>query len=155
MNEHFNDENHPHLNFHCVCSVVRFIHELQESASATCQAGCDVPFLGAHYEANAANTRPFILYTKSGKPFEAYVPSSNMTNCLSPIFRVESIDNDCYAVLRALTVYVDGEPSDANPINTYLSLPHTALHSTSSCVIVDLNSFSGIQCLRDTYVANY
>ena len=59
--------------------------------------------LGAHNNASVANTRPFILYTKTGEPFEAFAPSSSLTS-RSPIFRVESIDDDDCAVLRVLTV---------------------------------------------------
>ncbi|MCT4574603.1 CotY/CotZ family spore coat protein, partial [Bacillus thuringiensis] len=45
----------------------------------------------------------FILYTKTGEPFEAFAPSSSLTSCRSPIFRVESVDDDSCAVLRVLT----------------------------------------------------
>ncbi|WP_368905957.1 spore coat protein CotY, partial [Bacillus wiedmannii] len=100
-----NEDHHHHdCDFNCVSNVVRFIHELQECATTTCGSGCEVPFLGAHNNASVANTRPFILYTKTGEPFEAFAPSSSLTSCRSPIFRVESIDDDDCAVLRVLTV---------------------------------------------------
>ena len=97
------NEDHQHeCDFNCVSNVVRFIHELQECATTTCGSGCEVPFLGAHNNASVANTRPFILYTKLENLFEAFAPSSSLTSCRSPIFRVESIDDDDCAVLRVL-----------------------------------------------------
>ena len=75
------NEDHQHeCDFNCVSNVVRFIHELQECATTTCGSGCEVPFLGAHNNASVANTRPFILYTKTGEPFEAFAPSSSLTS---------------------------------------------------------------------------
>lgn len=142
-----NDKHDTYFDESCVCNVVKFIHELQECASTS----YEVPFLGSHY---TVNTRPFILFTQSGNPFEAYVPSINK-NCRSPIFRVESVDKDCCAVLRALIVIVGKEPDTSpNPVCTYLSVPHAKLRATSSCITIDLNCFSGIQCLRDTTVTN-
>ena len=78
--------------------------------------------LGAHNNASVANTRPFILYTKTGEPFEAFAPSSSLTSHRSPIFRVESIDDDDCAVLRVLTVVLgDGTavPPGDDPICTF------------------------------------
>ena len=70
--------------------------------------------LGAHNSASVANTRPFILYTKAGVPFEAFAPSASLTSCRSPIFRVESIDDDDCAVLRVLSVVL-GDTSPVPP----------------------------------------
>ena len=75
--------NQHECDFNCVSNVVRFIHELQECATTTCGSGCEVPFLGAHNNASVANTRPFILYTKTGEPFEAFAPSSSLTSPIS------------------------------------------------------------------------
>ncbi|KEK22232.1 CotY/CotZ family spore coat protein [Bacillus gaemokensis] len=150
-----NEDHHHHdFDFNCVCNVVRFIHELQECATTTCASGCEVPFLGAHSDARVANTRPFILFTKSGDPFQAFAPSGSTTFCQSPIFRVESIDDDCCAVLRVLTVFIGGEPAPPgdNPICDFLNVPNATLRATSSCITVDLNCFCAIQCLRDVSV---
>ena len=77
--------------------------------------------LGAHNNASVANTRPFILYTKTGEPFEAFAPSSSLTSCRSPIFRVESIDDDDCAVLRVLTVVLgDGTAVPPGDDNLYV-----------------------------------
>ncbi|HEK9103264.1 spore coat protein [Bacillus pfraonensis] len=138
----------------CVCNVVSFIHELQECASTTPSLYYDIPFLDPHYEAKTANTRPFVLFTKSGNPFEAYVPSIT-TNCKSAIFRVENIDDSCYAVLQPLIVVTNrGEDANLNPICTYLTRPDAVLHATSSYITLDLTCFCGIQCLRDVYIPN-
>ncbi|BCC45829.1 hypothetical protein bcgnr5378_23610 [Bacillus cereus] len=92
------NENKHHGSSHCVVDVVKFINELQDCSTTTCGSGCEIPFLGAHNTASVANTRPFILYTKAGAPFEAFAPSANLTSCRSPIFRVESVDDDSCAV---------------------------------------------------------
>ena len=150
------NEDHQHeCDFNCVSNVVRFIHELQECATTTCGSGCEVPFLGAHNNASVANTRPFILYTKTGEPFEAFAPSSSLTSCRSPIFRVESIDDDDCAVLRVLTVVLGDSspvPPGDDPICTFLAVPNARLISTTTCITVDLSCFCAIQCLRDVSI---
>ncbi|EJQ42433.1 MULTISPECIES: CotY/CotZ family spore coat protein [Bacillus cereus group] len=150
-----NEDHHHHdCDFNCVSNVVRFIHELQECATTTCGSGCEVPFLGAHNSASVANTRPFILYTKDGTLFEAFAPSGSLTSCTSPIFRVESIDDDGCAVLRVLTVTIGGDPVSPgdNPICTFLNVPTATLRGTNSCITVDLSCFCAIQCLRDVTI---
>ncbi|MBJ8069643.1 spore coat protein [Bacillus mycoides] len=150
-----NEDHHHHdCDFNCVSNVVRFIHELQECATTTCGSGCEVPFLGAHNSASVANTRPFILYTKAGTLFEAFAPSGSLTSCTSPIFRVESIDDDGCAVLRVLTVTIGGDPISPgdNPICTFLNVPTATLKGTNSCITVDLSCFCAIQCLRDVTI---
>ncbi|PEY29989.1 spore coat protein [Bacillus cereus] len=155
MSRNCNVESNTYFDESCVCNVVKFIHELQACVSAAYSSQFKAPFLGPHYTTKAANTRPFILFTKSGNPFEAYVPSTNKY-CRSPIFRVESVDEDCCAVLRALIVIVGKEPDTSpNPVCTYLTIPHAELRATSSCITVDLHCFCGIQCLRDASVVNY
>ncbi|RWS42155.1 spore coat protein [Bacillus mycoides] len=148
------NEDHHDFDFNCVSNVVRFIHELQECATTTCGSGCEVPFLGAHNSASVANTRPFILYTKAGEPFEAFAPSGNTKHCTSPIFRVESIDDDDCAVLRVLTVKHDHDHDHdhADPICTFLNVPNAKLIKSPSCLTVDLNCFCAIQCLRDVTI---
>ena len=79
------NENKHHGSSHCVVDVVKFINELQDCSTTTCGSGCEIPFLGAHNTASVANTRPFILYTKTGEPFEAFAPSSSLTSCRSPL----------------------------------------------------------------------
>ncbi|EEK80069.1 spore coat protein [Bacillus cereus] len=151
------NENKHHGSSHCVVDVVKFINELQDCSTTTCGSGCEIPFLGAHNSAAVANTRPFILYTKAGLPFEAFAPvlPGDLKHCKSPIFRVESVDDDSCAVLRVLTVvYSDGstvKPGD-DPICAFLNVPHSKLKSTPTCLTVDLNCFCAIQCLRDVSI---
>ncbi|OUB54154.1 spore coat protein [Bacillus cereus] len=149
------NENKHHGSSHCVVDVVKFINELQDCSTTTCGSGCEIPFLGAHNTASVANTRPFILYTKAGAPFEAFAPSANLTSCRSPIFRVESVDDDSCAVLRVLTVVLgDGTPVPPgdDPICTFLAVPNARLISTTTCITVDLSCFCAIQCLRDVSI---
>ena len=111
--------------------------------------------LGAHNSASVANTRPFILYTKAGAPFEAFAPSANLTSCRSPVFRVESIDDDDCAVLRVLSVVLGDTspvPPTGDPICTFLAVPNARLISTNTCLTVDLSCFCAIQCLRDVTI---
>lgn len=151
------NENKHRNSSHCVVDVVKFIHELQECATTTCGSGCEIPFLGAHSNSAVANTRPFILYKKNGAPFEAFAPSpsGSLTSCTSPIFRVESVDDDSCAVLRVLAVVLaDGSPIPPgdDPICTFLNVPTARLISTSTCLTVDLDCFCAIQCLRDVTI---
>ncbi|KMP71743.1 spore coat protein, partial [Bacillus cereus] len=102
-----------------------------------------------------ANTRPFILYTKTGDPFEAFAPSASLVGCRSPIFRVESVDDDSCAVLRVLSVVLGDSspvPPTDDPICTFLAVPNARLVSTSTCITVDLSCFCAIQCLRDVTI---
>ncbi|MBZ4223406.1 exosporium assembly protein ExsY [Bacillus wiedmannii] len=149
------NENKHHSSSHCVVDVVKFINELQDCSTTTCGSGCEIPFLGAHNTAAVANTRPIIIYTKVGSPFEAFAPSGSLTSCTSPIFRVESVDDGSCAVLRVLTVVLgDGSPVPPNddPICTFLAVPNARLVSTSTCITVDLSCFCAIQCLRDVSI---
>ncbi|PEX81494.1 CotY/CotZ family spore coat protein [Bacillus cereus] len=151
------NENKNHGSSHCVVDVVKFINELQDCSTTTCGSGCEIPFLGAHNSAAVANTRPFILYTKAGLPFEAFAPTipGDLKNCTSPIFRVESVDDDSCAVLRVLVVvFHDGSPvpPDDNPICTFLNVPNSKLKATPTCITVDLDCFCAIQCLRDVSI---
>ncbi|WP_081257476.1 CotY/CotZ family spore coat protein [Bacillus wiedmannii] len=138
-----NEDHHHHdCDFNCVSNVVRFIHELQECATTTCGSGCEVPFLGAHNSSSVANTRPFILYTKTGEPFEAFAPTASLSSCRSP-------------VLRVLTVVLGDTspvPPDNDPICTFLAVPNARLISTNTCLTVDLSCFCAIQCLRDVTI---
>ncbi|MBE7102817.1 spore coat protein [Bacillus cereus] len=148
------NENKHHSSSHCVADVVKFINELQDCSTTTCGSGCEIPFLGAHSSSSVANTRPFILYKKNGEIFEAFAPSGSLTSCTSPIFRVESVDDDSCAVLRVLTVTIGGDPVPPgdNPICTFLNLPNATLRGTNTCITVDLSCFCAIQCLRDVTI---
>ena len=146
------------FDVNCVCDVVRFINDLQDAVDNDdlCPESCLRPQLGGvANNNNRANTRPFILYTKSGEPFEAFFDSGNAGKCTSPFFRVESVDG-CCAVLRVLTISRGPEGND-NQVCFYFKQRTNPgnpvrLVRTDQCVVVDLNCFCAIQCLEDLYV---
>ncbi|MEH7400589.1 MULTISPECIES: CotY/CotZ family spore coat protein [Bacillaceae] len=175
-------DNHDKKRNHCVCDVVKFINDLQDCATHTCPTGCDVPFLGANPNVPLANTRPFLLYLANGELFR--VPAFNhnnmmqmmaqnrdgndnqnnnkngqMNNCQDTVvFRVESVDEDCCAVLRALVPVKAGDGKDNNKNNnqnTFCELVDGDMFvASNTCVTVDLDCFCAIQCLRDVHVTN-
>ncbi|MGG0177169.1 CotY/CotZ family spore coat protein [Gottfriedia acidiceleris] len=175
-------DNHDKKRNHCVCDVVKFINDLQDCATNTCPTGCDVPFLGANPNVPLANTRPFLLYLANGELFR--VPAFNNTmmpimaqqannqnqdgnqnknaqinNCQDTVvFRVESVDDDCCAVLRALVPVnnnKDGNKNNNNNQNTFCELVEADMFvASNTCVTVDLDCFCAIQCLRDVHVSN-
>ncbi|MFD1735351.1 CotY/CotZ family spore coat protein [Bacillus salitolerans] len=144
----------------CVCDVVNFIADLQDAVEddLDCPTNCLRPVLGAFENKHKANTRPFILYTEDGKPFEAFFkPETDECPCgeehhgkkldfycKSIFFRVESVDG-CCAVLRVL-----------EPDCLHSNCPQIAdtdnLRRTCSCITVDLRCFCAIQCLDDTFI---
>lgn len=143
-----------HFNGNCVCDVVRFINDLQDAViedDNRCPESCLRPVLGAtNGPCNKPNTRPFILYTKDGSPFEAYFNSGSGSNCTSRIFRVESVDG-CCAVLRVLQIEPGADTPNA--ICQYLAGEgNRRLVATSQCVVVDLDCFCAIQCLEDVFI---
>jgi hypothetical protein len=163
---------------HCVCDVVKFINDLQDCATNTCPTGCDVPFLGANPNVPLANTRPFLLYLANGELFRVPAFNNNMmavmsqqanqdgnqnqnknaqiNNCQDTVvFRVESVDDDCCAVLRALVPVNNGKDNNKNNQNTFCELVDSDMFvASNTCVTVDLDCFCAIQCLRDVHVSN-
>ncbi|MES9681326.1 CotY/CotZ family spore coat protein [Gottfriedia acidiceleris] len=173
-------DNHDKKRNHCVCDVVKFINDLQDCATNTCPTGCDVPFLGANPNVPLANTRPFLLFLANGELFRVPAFSHNMmmmaqnrdgndnnqnnnkngqmNNCQDTVvFRVESVDEDCCAVLRALIPVnnKDNKDNNKNNQNTFCELVEADMFvASNTCVTVDLDCFCAIQCLRDVHVTN-
>ena len=172
-------DNHDKKRNHCVCDVVKFINDLQDCATNTCPTGCDVPFLGANPNVPLANTRPFLLYLANGELFRVPAFNNNMmavmaqqrdggdqnqnqnknaqiNNCQDTVvFRVESVDDDCCAVLRALVPVNNGKDNKNNNQNTFCELVEAEMFvASNTCVTVDLDCFCAIQCLRDVHVSN-
>ncbi|UPM53420.1 CotY/CotZ family spore coat protein [Gottfriedia acidiceleris] len=173
-------DNHDKKRNHCVCDVVKFINDLQDCATNTCPTGCDVPFLGANPNVPLANTRPFLLYLANGELFRVPAFNNNMmavmsqqanqdgnqnqnknaqiNNCQDTVvFRVESVDDDCCAVLRALVPVnnKDNKDNKNNNQNTFCELVEADMFvASNTCVTVDLDCFCAIQCLRDVHVSN-
>ncbi|MFB7139576.1 CotY/CotZ family spore coat protein [Gottfriedia sp. NPDC056225] len=177
-------DNHDKKRNHCVCDVVKFINDLQDCATNTCPTGCDVPFLGANPNVPLANTRPFLLYLANGELFRVPAFNNNMmpimaqqaqggddnnnnnknpqiNNCQDTVvFRVESVDDDCCAVLRALVPVNrnnnnNNNKNNNNNNNTFCDLVDADMFvASNTCVTVDLDCFCAIQCLRDVHVSN-
>ncbi|PGL72966.1 CotY/CotZ family spore coat protein [Bacillus sp. AFS055030] len=171
-------DNHDKKRNHCVCDVVKFINDLQDCATNTCPTGCDVPFLGANPNVPLANTRPFLLYLANGELFRVPAFNNNMmpimaqqrdgggdnnnknaqvNNCQDTVvFRVESVDDDCCAVLRALVPVNPAQGNNKNNNqNTFCELVDAEMFvASNTCVTVDLDCFCAIQCLRDVHVSN-
>ncbi|MGH0944831.1 CotY/CotZ family spore coat protein [Bacillus mycoides] len=139
--------NYKKFTCNCVCEMVRFIYDLQEEGACNKERvlSCDNV---------RPNTRPFVLYTSQGSLFQTFFPSLEENGCCSSsIFRVEEIDN-CCAVLRVLAVIVcnvvQSNPIEA--ISHYMKPTETnstRIVATSTCIVVNLSVFLGIQCLPD------
>ncbi|MGG4038845.1 CotY/CotZ family spore coat protein [Heyndrickxia ginsengihumi] len=154
-------------DIHCVCDIVHFINDLQDAIEDdnNCPTHCLNPVLGGTSSKRPPkNTRPFVLFTEDGKPFEAffkpihdgwYCPCDEDVDgndkkaidffCKSKFFRVESVEG-CCAVLRVL------EPACINSACPQVDNPQENLMTSHSCITVDLNKFSAIQCLDDIYL---
>ncbi len=119
----------------CVCRQVRFIDKLQRKFASDCCISCDAPQLGMNVPGvNSFNTRPFILFLENGEPFAIAPDPVTAPGTTTTIFRVESVDGDCCAVLRAIVIM------------------NGVFIGTNACVTVDLCEFIGIQCLPDVFI---
>ncbi|MED1202538.1 CotY/CotZ family spore coat protein [Heyndrickxia acidicola] len=152
-----------HVKTNCVCDVVNFINDLQDAVNndPQCPTNCLNPVLGANTNMMKPNTRPFILFTEDGKPFEAFFKSADCDGsddslidsdygkgdqiCKSKFFRVENVDG-CCAVLRVL------EPRYVSSTCPQVDSPQNNLRASSSCLTVDLRCFCAIQCLEDIFL---
>ncbi|MGE8205265.1 CotY/CotZ family spore coat protein [Heyndrickxia sp. NPDC080065] len=156
-------------HFNCVCDVVHFINDLQDAADEdlnnNCPTNCLNPVLGGNENKpyKRKNTRPFILYTRDGKPFEAFFKPNEGSHacpcdkegkkiydkidffCKSMFFRVENIEG-CCALLRVL------EPECTTSPCPEVDNPQKNLHLSDSCITVDLSNFIAIQCLDDIHL---
>ncbi|WP_018664522.1 CotY/CotZ family spore coat protein [Heyndrickxia acidiproducens] len=141
-------DNHSHA---CVCDVVHFINDIQDAAveDSSCPTNCLNPVLGGNKGHHShVNTRPFILYTKDGKPFEPVYKNDYFESCddfceESKFLRVENVDG-CCAVVRVLKCACDDDHGDHSRVR---------FEATDTCITVDLTFFSAIQCLEDTFVS--
>ncbi len=154
-------KDHDHFKGECVCDVVEFINDIQDAVDDdNCGTDCLNPVLGANTDKKKlrANTRPFVLFTDEGKPFEAFFNSYGHKFCKSIFFRVESV-NDCCAVLRVLrperTEDFEDDynhkkcKEDKIECEVFGGLE---LERTNNCITVDLRCFCAIQCLTDRHI---
>lgn len=135
----------------CIAKEVLFIDRLQKRAENRDNClSCSGSNLGDNVlNNNIYNTRPIILYLPNGEMFririgDFFSPTNEQSEqtinqvsspSTSNIFRVEEVDG-CCCRLRALK-YCLGK---------YIA--------TNFCCTADLEDFTAIQCLNDTYVAN-
>ena len=158
----------------CVAEVVAFINELQNAVvEPCCLTNCLNPVLGERLESLQANTRPFILFGRDGRPFTAYFRQrtrrfneecrfneegrfneercecgfqEEQRLCPSFVFRVECVEGNC-AILRVLKMEQNRRQREEDCFDD--CSPRFCLELTDSCITVDLDAFSAIECLED------
>lgn len=148
----------------CVCDVVRAILDIQNQAvdeeCGPCTTNCFLEPLGgivSPVRTTNADTRVFMLLTKTGAPFMAFFNSENTAPdfCTSVFFRVEDMFDDCCATLRVLepedesgaTVNLLNSNCDAINMNALCDV--VDWEATGSCITVDLSCFCAVQCIED------
>lgn len=160
----------------CICEVVKSILKIQNTAVKhdcdTCGTSCFLePLGGLSNRTKNADTRVFMLLDELGRPFKVMARSGYhfFPTCF---FRVEDVFGDCCATLRALepVVVPYGEESTrgsersevdevnsddfvvdltTNNINPEVFSNIRKFKKTETCVTVDLNNFTAIQCVAD------
>jgi len=160
----------------CVCDVVRAIFDIQTQAVAEecrpCMTNCFLEPLGGIVSPTTRNadTRVFMLITKTGVPFLSFFKNShNMSNgagaqvthpspkhsCTSVFYRVEDIFDDCCATLRVLKPlrHENGSTVDlvcnCDSVDLNKLCDVNAWEATDSCITVDLRCFCAVQCIAD------
>ncbi|RHW39851.1 spore coat protein CotZ [Lysinibacillus yapensis] len=149
----------------CICEVVKTILKLQNHAvrhDDKCGTSCFVEPIGGLSKHGHADTRVFMLLDKHGKPFTV-LARKRSTWQATPFFRVEDVFGDCCATLRAVAYNfetgaaeeVDEEEADTVFLEGTQMLDPIAFgeikrfRRTETCVTVDLNDFTAIQCIAD------
>lgn len=148
-----------HHNVGCICEVVKTILRLQNRAvrnDDTCGTSCFVePIGGISKHGKHADTRVFMLLDKNGKPFKVLFMDKDWTFHFTPFFRVEDVFGDCCATLRAVApVEENGDTVDVIDPDSNNLIPEVfsdifKYKKTDTCVTVDLNDFTAIQCVAD------
>lgn len=159
----------------CVCDVVRAIFDIQSQAveeeCRQCMTNCFLEPLGGIVSPvnRNADTRVFMLITKTGVPFLSFFKNSECMNttgtqvncpkpkcsCTSVFFRVEDIFDDCCATLRVLKPLRHENGStvdlvcDCDTIDLHKLCDVNAWEATDSCITVDLRNFTAVQCIAD------
>lgn len=132
----------------CIADTLKLIDRLQRQCQSKEKESlctrCDKPFLGHR---STANTRPIILYLKNGDPFEIIYCEEN-ASASHLIFRVEEVKGNC-AVLRLLIPIC---PYHNEEINLYSPSTSKLYKVTQTCVTINLDDISAIQCLDDVHL---
>lgn len=144
----------------CIAEVVKTIEKLQNRAirhDDRCPTSCFLePIGGLTNQSRQANTRLFMLLDELGRPFKVVFMDEENNIQFTPLFRVEDIFNGHCATLRAVApIQADGttivnlvDPATNNLIpQNFMQIDNYEL--TNTCVTVDLNDFTAIQCVAD------
>lgn len=140
----------------CICEVVQTILSLQNQAvrnDDTCGSSCFIEPIGGLTKHGHADTRVFMLLDHLGRPFKV-VARFNDCYTYTPFFRVEDVFGDCCATLRCIVAVdedgaVDLFDEDPNVMNPDAFEDIEKFKKTETCVTVDLNNFTAIQCIAD------
>nr|WP_106783859.1 CotY/CotZ family spore coat protein [Lysinibacillus timonensis] len=158
----------------CICEVVKSILKIQNEAVRhdcdTCGTSCFLePLGGLSHRSRNADTRVFMLLDELGKPFKV-VARRGGEFFFTPFFRVEDVFGDCCATLRALApvgaaeangLELEEEEEETDVLTeTVLFEENDNLNpdefgeirrfrKTETCVTVDLDNFTAIQCVAD------
>ncbi|CAM5190133.1 Spore coat protein Z OS=Ureibacillus acetophenoni OX=614649 GN=SAMN05877842_101260 PE=4 SV=1 [Ureibacillus acetophenoni] len=160
----FHGEHH-HDNRGCICEVVKSILKIQNAAVRNdddCGTSCFLePLGGLSHRRRGADTRVFMLLDKLGKPFKV-VARKGDEFFFTPFFRVEDVFGDCCATLRALAPIKEHHSPAHDPdiVDNIVDEGTDNLDpdkfddikrfkKTETCVTVDLNNFTAIQCVAD------
>ena len=141
----------------CICEVVKTILKLQNQAvrhDDTCGTSCFIEPIGGLTKHGHADTRVFMLLDHLGRPFKVVAKGKDCTYSYTPFFRVEDVFGDCCATLRAVVAVEDDEAVDLFEEDPNVMSPEafediTKFKKTETCVTVDLNNFTAIQCVAD------
>lgn len=150
----------------CICEVVKTILKLQNHAvkhDDKCGTSCFIEPIGGLSKHGHADTRVFMLLDRNGKPFKVLAKKGYTWQC-TPFFRVEDVFGDCCATLRAVGFQMTpgGAELDEEEADTVFAEDNCAcdidpvamgeikkFKKTETCVTVDLNDFTAIQCIAD------
>lgn len=143
----------------CIADVVKTIARLQNNAirhDDKCATSCFLePMGGLTKHGRHADTRLFMLLDKLGKPFKVVFMDKECDFHFTPLFRVEDVFNNHCGTLRAVApIQFNGNVVDLINENTDNLIPQNfelidKYKKTESCVTVDLNDFTAIQCVAD------
>jgi hypothetical protein len=139
----------------CKCEglrdILKVILLLQEKACERLDVlnTCDKPFLGPCTKPIKCNTRPVMLFTKCGTPWEIPFDGQSRT---STVFRLEKLD-DCIATFRVLKPVCP----QANTISDSLDISNVTRKqkkfvATDAFFTINIDCICAIKCLKDTFV---
>ena len=123
---------------HCLEKVLKVIALLQERAEEKEEKfeGCDKPFLGERVRDICFNTRPVMLFMRSGEKL-----TTKDEHGTESIFRVEKVHEHC-AEVRVLRR------------NNKSKDKHHRFIATNEFVTVNLGCICAVKCLDDAIVEN-